>query len=1279
MKAEHANTAAMLRQLAIICYSAGQPEDGIAYGIQEIEVLKALNKTEEISYGTALYNLGLLYIANNQSTEAIPTLQESLSLHLLYFTEDEPEVAIVQGNLAIALFNTGETERSGGLFSQSIETLNSYEEKPVEYLDICYNYADWLTLEGDSAGAISLLSVIKASYEDDGYPEDLAGISLKIGRSYEQINDVNKAESLYLEAKALFEDYDLIDHPDYLICLNSLSFLYQKQGKNESALVLMQSIVEQLSPTKNETYYRALTNLAATNFNSAAYLEASRQYKEVIDYYASTEKDNVYIDASLGLSAIALKQSDYKGALNISDKAIVATEPIGLSKIKLLKSKALALRGMAKYKEAERVLLEAMNTGEKSALNNTEMTADLKLNLADLYSLMGQYTAAEELYKSCAKYYSAHQDKTTYSLYLGNYAAFLQATGNFTKADELLKETLVIKEKAFGVQSEEYLTTYENLSLLYLSTGKYELAKATLLKVEKIKRGNKNISTSSLAYTFTNLGVVHRLIGDYVTAENYLKDALDRYTLAHGQGHVLIASVQNELGLLYLKMGNIKAAQPNFEQALNTYETVHSKLHTEYASVLENLATLSHIEGNDEKSRELLTEVLKIDEATLGTSHPLYSKTLHNLASILAELEEYEESARLYNQALELENKLYGTQHPSYANTLYNVAVLEQEQNNLDQALKHFQEVVEIRRSILNSEHPDLAYSLYGLASVKQKIGDQEGARQDYKVVIEMYLKNIETYFPSLSESEKSAFYGKIRPVFQAFKDFAVSYINDNQGDAEKRAQLLAELYNLQLSTKALLLNATNKVKNRILNSGDQGLIKKFNDWKAIKEEIVKALTLSKEELSTNNIDINQLERKANQLEKELSQLSSLFAGEFDQAQLDWTQVQSSLQPQEAALELIRIKKNTKNDSVVYVGLIIKPSSSNPEMVVLPHGNDLETKMFKQYKNAIIFKVENKRSYDQFWKPFDDVLGDVKTLFLSSDGVYNKVNINTLFDPIGNEYVFDKYDLRLLSNTKELLESTNSEQLPVEAKKAAIYGFPAYELNSSAEALVTDAATERGFSGGISELPGTFTETNNIAKTLDNAFWKYEKYQRQDANETNIKNINSPKLLHIATHGFFMEDINLSADGETGLHSRAARFNPLFRSGLLMAGASNFLRGEPLPGGEDGVLTAYEAMNLNLDHTELVVMSACETGLGEVKNGEGVYGLQRSFMVAGAKNLIMSLWKVNDATTQLLMSTFYEKWIQGAGKQEAFKAAIATIKNEYKEPYYWGAFVMLGK
>jgi CHAT domain-containing protein len=203
-------------------------------------------------------------------------------------------------------------------------------------------------------------------------------------------------------------------------------------------------------------------------------------------------------------------------------------------------------------------------------------------------------------------------------------------------------------------------------------------------------------------------------------------------------------------------------------------------------------------------------------------------------------------------------------------------------------------------------------------------------------------------------------------------------------------------------------------------------------------------------------------------------------------------------------------------------------------------------------------------------------------------------------------------------------------------------------------------------SAEISALPGTQAEADSVASLLQQKGWEVQEYTGAEASEEKVKDSYKPRVMLLSTHGFFQPD---TTPGN----------NPLIRSGLLLAGATKTLREGHKGEGEDGILTAYEAMNLNLDNTELVVLSACETGLGEIRNGEGVYGLQRAFQVAGARNLIMSLWKVDDAITQKLMTSFFRHWLNGKNKQAAFAQAQKEIRAKHPEPYYWGGFVMLGK
>jgi len=282
-----------------------------------------------------------------------------------------------------------------------------------------------------------------------------------------------------------------------------------------------------------------------------------------------------------------------------------------------------------------------------------------------------------------------------------------------------------------------------------------------------------------------------------------------------------------------------------------------------------------------------------------------------------------------------------------------------------------------------------------------------------------------------------------------------------------------------------------------------------------------------------------------------------------------------------------------------------------------------------------------------------------------------------------------------VTTTKDLLNHSDDDS---ENKLASLVGFPSYYSAHSLTALSDDTRKSPPLQYGLrptsseslAELPSTKTEVGKIETILKERGWNVQSYVEEEALEENLKESYKPGLLHIATHGFFQPDT-------TG------NLNPLLSSGLFLTGAGNSLKGLNRPSGEDGILTAYEAMNLNLDNTNLVVLSACETGLGEIRNGEGVYGLQRAFKVAGAKSLIMSLWKVDDEATQELMVGFYTHWLSspaagrgahptapsefvpvshrevGAQLRSAFLAAQKELKARYPSPYYWGAFVMVGE
>jgi CHAT domain-containing protein len=225
-----------------------------------------------------------------------------------------------------------------------------------------------------------------------------------------------------------------------------------------------------------------------------------------------------------------------------------------------------------------------------------------------------------------------------------------------------------------------------------------------------------------------------------------------------------------------------------------------------------------------------------------------------------------------------------------------------------------------------------------------------------------------------------------------------------------------------------------------------------------------------------------------------------------------------------------------------------------------------------------------------------------------------------------------------------------------------------------------DSLTRGGFTAAL--LPGTKKEIQAISELFQPKKWEIQRYLENEANESNVKALQHPRILHIATHGYFFEDIPNELDDINqsfmGMDRQTVVQDPMLRSGLLLVGANITLKGEEQKG-ENGLLSAAEASLLNLRGTELVVLSACETGRGEVKNSEGVYGLRKAFTDAGAQNIIMSLWKVDDEVTKEFMIRFYEIWLNDQTSiREAFNQTQLEIKAKYPQPYYWGAFILVG-
>jgi CHAT domain-containing protein len=560
-----------------------------------------------------------------------------------------------------------------------------------------------------------------------------------------------------------------------------------------------------------------------------------------------------------------------------------------------------------------------------------------------------------------------------------------------------------------------------------------------------------------------------------------------------------------------------------------------------------------------------------------------------------------------------------------------------------------------------------------------------EKAANIYKELYRLNEDWINDIIFSFGEKTFATYYNaKLKEGYENFHSF-VKIAGDTR--SALYPQLTGQAYNNLLFTKSISLKGTQRRKEAFLNANDPSITKLYDQWIEKKQQLIRQYLKSDEPARTdtttrmNKVLLNSLQEEVTKLENELTLKAKDFKKYLKIIPPDWKDVKSRLKEGEAAIEMIRFNWRDKvyyADTAWYAAYIITASSVNPEVVYLPDAaGDLDNRFYKTYKNNIKFKTNDNESYVHFWKPIQEKLNQlsggkaIKKIFFSPDGIYHLINIVALKNPASNQYLLNEMEIQYTSSGTDINGSVAKE-----VRTATLMGRPSYQLSAGLakpeEGKVATRSYVRNFKDQqIPDLPGTEEEIAAIKKEMELAKIGVKYYLKEQATEDKLYKLHSPGILHIATHGYW------SPAGESANDGYRV-FNAMANSGLLLSGVVNYYNTSPYPDTYDGILTAYEAQNLDLESTSLVILSACETSLGQMDAGEGVYGLQRAFRAAGAGSIMTSLWKVDDNATKDFMIFFYQQYLKTKDKAAAFTAAQKAIKEKYIHPFYWGAFVMMG-
>ena len=1090
---------------------------------------------------------------------------------------------------------------------------------------------------------------------------------------FTEAKNYKKAIEFAEKAKTLANKEFGTDHNYYVTACYNLAKLYHKIKNYKKAEILYTETKEKFEinwGTENASFASLCNNFGSLYLDMGNYPMAEQLYIE---------------EKSIKERVLGKQHTSYAGSCN---------------------NLASLYSDIGKYQKAEGLYIEAKKITENLYGRKHRKYIIVCNNLATLYSDIGNYNKAELLYVESKTLNESLFGKkhAEYAISCNNLAELYSIVGEYQKAGLLFIEAKSVIEKTLGIENAHYATICGNLAGLYKKTGNYQKAEQLYLEAKKIDEAVYGKQHASYATSCNNFAELYVFMGNYPKAEKLYLESKKISENVFGKESSEYATSCNNLAALYKNMSGSTKIFNNKANALakigqllieakNIYDKIYGKNHINYANACNNLALIyseiGDLAKNPKQRQEyyrkaeyLYLETKNIFDKALGKQHPDYATSCSNLAELYRIIgnsvklpgqknEYYKRAKPLYIEALKIYEKTYGKKYYKYASTCTNLAFLHIAEGNFYKSSNE-------RENVYRK-----AEKYYLEANLTMNFISQESAK-------------------FMSEKERGDYLDrKNNYYFDIYHSF---FLHKRQ----KNKQLVGLVYNNALSLKGQLLQSSIAMRKKVLQSGDIESINAYRKMTDYGKILAQQYTLP---LLKRRPDINELEEKLNSLEKRLIGKSQNFA------KVNWQNIRKTLKKDETAIEFIRFKYHNGEkwtNDILYYALLLRNNYVYPKAVFLFKEKQLQT-LLNQQQNEDDFSyvkrlysassMQSQALYKMVFKPLEPHLKNTKTIFVSPTGLLNKIAFDALTCDSFN-ILSDKYRILYTSSTRQIKNETGLSAKNI--NNAALFGGIEYDIspekmlaNANSFNKITDPAGFKNPPGlkrlrsldsltrnvSWSYLPGSLAETEGIQKILAKKKIAVELFKDELGSEEQFKALenNSPSIVHVSTHGFYFGNDEKSLAYKDLIYKDvkfAHSENPLLRSGFILAGGNAVFQGKNIPDGvDDGVLTAAEISQLNFFNTKLLVLSACQTGLGDVKGNEGVYGLQRAFKMAGVDYLLFSLWEVPDYQTRELMVEFYKNWFEGSGVRDAFRKAQNHLKTKYAKvegaAFTWAAFVLM--